>query len=86
MIIIQKREEDVIDWLMAFPKYRRLKNRLKIVNKDNRTLRKNWQEQIVINDNLKDKIKKREQTIYKLRKELKELKNNEITRRYETGK
>lgn len=68
------KKNDAIDFLYMFPKYRRLKARLKIVNKDNRTLRKNWEEQIVINDSLKDKIKKREQTIYKLRKELKELK------------
>lgn len=59
---------------MAFPKYRRLKARLKATNRDNRILRKNWKEQIVINDNLKDKLKQKNQMIYKLRKELKELK------------
>lgn len=63
-----------------FPKYRRLKARLKIVNKDNRNLRKNWEEQIAINDNLKDKLKQKNQMIYKLRKELKELRKNEIER------
>lgn len=64
------------EFLMAFKKYRNLRKRLEKVNKDNRILRQNWEQQIIINDNLKDKLKKRDRTIYLLRKELKELKND----------
>ena len=70
------KKDNSIDFLYIFPKYRRLKERLKVVNRDNRNLRKNWEQQIIINDNLKDKLKKRDRTIYLLRKELKELKND----------
>lgn len=70
------KKDNSIDFLYMFPKYRRLKERLKVVNRDNRNLRKNWEQQIIINDNLKDKLKKRDRTIYLLRKELKELKND----------
>ena len=70
------KKNNSIDFLYMFPKYRRLKERLKVVNRDNRNLRKNWEQQIIINDNLKDKLKKRDRTIYLLRKELKELKND----------
>ena len=56
-----KKEEELFDLLYAFPKYRRLKNRLKAVNRDNRN---------------KDKEERREweekATIKRLRKELKE--------------
>ena len=55
-----------------FPKYRRLKERLKVVNRDNRNLRKNWEQQIIINDNLKDKLKEKNRLIYKLRKKTKD--------------
>lgn len=68
---------DKFDLLMAFPRYRRLVNRLKVTNRDNRNLRRNWEEQIVINENLKYKLKQREKTINLLRKELKELKGYE---------
>ena len=68
------KNEDCIDFLYIFPKYRKLKNRLKVVNRDNRNLRRNWEQQIIINENLKNKVKKRDRTIYLLRKELKELK------------
>lgn len=67
---------DKFDLLMAFPKYRRLVNRLKATNRDNRNLRKNWEQQIIINDNLKEKLKQRERTINLLRKEIKEVKND----------
>ena len=56
------------EFLMAFKKYRRLKERLKVVNRDNRNLRQNWKQQIIINDNLKDKLKEKNRIIYKLRK------------------
>ena len=53
---------------MAFKKYRNLRKRLEQVNKDNRILRQNWKQQIIINDNLKDKLKEKNRLIYKLRK------------------
>ena len=56
------------EFLMAFKKYRNLRKRLDQVNKDNRVLRQNWKQQIIINDNLKDKLKEKNRIIYKLRK------------------
>ena len=56
------------EFLMAFKKYRNLRKRLDKVNKDNRVLRQNWKQQIIINDNLKDKLKEKNRLIYKLRK------------------
>lgn len=69
-----KREEEVFDLLYAFPKYRRLKNRLKEVNRDNRnkdkSLRREWEEKAV----LQEQIKQKNRIIFKLRKELKKIK------------
>ena len=56
------------EFLMAFKKYRNLRKRLEQVNKDNRILRQNWKQQIIINENLKDKLKEKNRLIYKLRK------------------
>ena len=56
------------EFLMAFKKYRNIRKRLDQVNKDNRVLRQNWKQQIIINDNLKDKLKEKNRIIYKLRK------------------
>ena len=56
------------EFLMAFKKYRNLRKRLEQVNKDNKILRQNWKQQIIINDNLKDKLKEKNRLIYKLRK------------------
>ena len=56
------------EFLMAFKKYRNLRKRLEQVNKENRKLRQNWKQQIIINDNLKDKLKEKNRLIYKLRK------------------
>lgn len=56
------------EFLMAFKKYRNLRKRLDQVNKNNRILRQNWKQQIIINDNLKDKLKEKNRIIYKLRK------------------
>ena len=67
---------DKFDLLMCFPRYRRLINRIKVVNRDNRNLRKNWEEQIIINDNLKNKLKKKEKIIKSLQKEIKEQKES----------
>ena len=60
------------EFLMAFKKYRNLRKRLEKVNKDNRILRQNWKQQIIINDNLKDKLKEKNRLIYKLRKKNKD--------------
>ena len=60
------------EFLMAFKKYRNLRKRLDQVNKDNRVLRQNWKQQIIINDNLKDKLKEKNRIIYKLRKKTKD--------------
>lgn len=65
------------DLLMAFPKYRRLINRLKVSNRDNKNLRKNLNEQFVKNNIQDIKIKDYKQLIKKLRKEIKELRKNE---------
>lgn len=65
------------DFLMAFPKYRRLVNRLKASNRDNKNLRKNLNEQFVKNNIQDIKIKDYKQLIKKLRKEIKELRKNE---------
>ena len=68
-------EKEIFDILYAFPKYRRLRKRLKDVNRDNRNkdraLRKEWQDKAV----LQEKIKQKNRIIFKLRKEVKELKD-----------
>lgn len=61
--------EKNFEFLMAFKKYRNLKKRLIQANKDNKVLRQNWKQQIIINDNLKEKLKQKNRLIYKLRKE-----------------
>lgn len=70
-----KKDEELFDLLYAFPKYRRLRKRLKDVNRDNRNkdraLRKEWEEKAI----LQEKIKQKNRLIFKLRKEIKELKN-----------
>ena len=53
---------------MAFPKYRRLVNRLKATNRDNKNLRKNWKAQIADNELLKERLKKHK--VYLLNKYL----------------
>lgn len=72
-----KKEEELFDLLYAFPKYRRLRNRLKFVNRDNRNkdkaLRKEWEEKAV----LQEQIKQKNRIIFRLRKELKELSEGE---------
>lgn len=76
------KKDNSIDFLYMFPKYRRLKERLKVVNRDNRNLRKNWQEQLIINDGLKEKLKQKNKIIKMLRKELKE---NATKKRHKTS-
>ena len=72
-----RKEEELFDLLYAFPKYRRLKNRLKEVNRDNRNkdkaLRREWEEKAV----LQEQIKQKNKIIFRLRKEIKELNSNE---------
>lgn len=75
------KKDNSIDFLYMFPKYRRLKERLKVVNRDNRNLRNNWEQQIIINDNLKEKLKQREKTIKLLRKEIKKENENRNDKR-----
>lgn len=70
------------EFLMAFKKYRNLRKRLEQVNKDNRILRQNWRQQIIINDNLKDKLKEKNKIIKMMRKELKE---NATKKRHKTS-
>lgn len=69
-----KKDEELFDLLYAFPKYRRLRNRLKEVNRDNRNkdkiIRKEWEEKAV----LREQIKQKNRIIFRLRKELKNLK------------
>lgn len=61
------------DFLMAFKKYRNLKENHKRALKDNRILRKNWEQQIIINDNLKDKIKAKNRIIKEFKNKINEL-------------
>ena len=76
------KKNDDIDFLYIFPKYRRLRIRLNATNRDNRILRKNWQEQLIINDGLKEKLKQKNKIIKMLRKELKE---NATKKRHKTS-
>lgn len=71
---------DKFDLLMAFPRYRRLVNRLKATNRDNKNLRKNWKAQIADNELLKERLKKHKELIEDLRKEIKELRKSETIR------
>lgn len=68
-----KKEKELFDLLYAFPKYRRLKKRLKDVNRDNRNkdklIRKQWEEKAVLQEQLRQKNR----IIFRLRKEIKEL-------------
>lgn len=72
-----RKEEELFDLLYAFPKYRRLRNRLKEVNRDNRNkdklIRKEWEEKAV----LQEKLKQKNRIIFRLRKELKEKNRDE---------
>ena len=70
-----KKEE--FDLLYAFPKYRRAKNRIKELNRENRRLYKNWEIQIAKNEKQKEKIIRLKSLVEDLRKEIKGG-NNEI--------
>lgn len=67
-----KKEE--FDLLYAFPKYRRAKNRIKELNRENRRLYKNWQLQVIKNEKQKEQIIRLRSLVEDLRKEIKEVK------------
>lgn len=66
--------EDKFDLLYAFPKYRRAKNRIKVLNGENRRLYKNWEMQVVKNEKQKEQIIRLKSLIEDLRNEIKEVK------------
>ena len=72
-----KKDEELFDLLYAFPKYRRAKNRIKVLNRENRRLYKNWEIQITKNEKQKEKIIRLKSLVEDLRKEIKGG-NNEI--------
>lgn len=67
-----KKEE--FDLLYVFPKYRRAKNRIKELNRENRRLYKNWQLQVIKNEKQKEQIIRLRSLVEDLRKEIKEVK------------
>ena len=70
-------KNDDFDLLYAFPKYRRAKNRIKELNRENRRLYKNWEIQITKNEKQKEQIIRLKSLVEDLRKEIKGG-NNEI--------
>ena len=72
-----KKDEELFDLLYAFPKYRRAKNRIKDLNRENRRLYKNWEIQVIKNEKQKEKIIRLKSLVEDLRKEIKGG-NNEI--------
>lgn len=66
-----KEKEKEFEFLMAFKKYRNLKKRVKVINKDNRDLRKVIEEQFKENERLKTRLKKANATIKELKREMK---------------
>lgn len=66
--------ENNFDLLYAFPKYRRVKNRIKVLNRENRRLYKNWEMQVVKNEKQKEQIIRLKSLVEDLRKEIKEVK------------
>lgn len=68
---MEKEKEKEFEFLMAFKKYRNLKRRVKVTNKDNRDLRKSIEAQFKENDRLKARLKKANATIRDLKKEMK---------------
>lgn len=65
-------KEKEFEFLMAFKKYRNLKTRLKVTNKDNRDLRKAIEEQFKENEKLKNRLKKANAKIRDLKKEVRD--------------
>jgi hypothetical protein len=73
-----KKEE--FDLLYAFPKYRRVKNRIKELNRENRRLYKNWQLQVIKNEKQKEQIIRLKSLVEDLRKEIKGDKNENVNK------
>ena len=63
--------DEEFDLLYAFPKYRRAKNRIKVLNRENRRLYKNWEIQVIKNEKQKEKIIRLKSLVEDLRKEIK---------------
>lgn len=68
---MEKEKEKEFEFLMAFKKYRNLKKRVKVINKDNRDLRKVIEEQFKENEKLKNRLKKANAKIKDLKREMK---------------
>ena len=68
---MEKEKEKEFEFLMAFKKYRNLKKRLKVTNKDNRDLRKSIEESFKEIDRLKARFIKANAKIRELKKEMK---------------
>lgn len=66
--------ENNFDLLYAFPKYRRAKNRIKVLNRENKRLYKNWEIQVIKNEKQKEQIIRLKSLVEDLRKEIKEVK------------
>ena len=73
-------KNDDFDLLYAFPKYRRAKNRIKDLNRENRRLYKNWEIQIAKNEKQKEKIIRLKSLVEDLRKEIKGDKNENVNK------
>lgn len=73
-------KNDEFDLLYAFPKYRRAKNRIKELNRENRRLYKNWEVQVIKNEKQKEKIIRLKILVEDLRKEIKGDKNEIINK------
>lgn len=68
------KKDEEFDLLYAFPKYRKVKNRIKVLNRENRRLYKNWEIQITKNEKQKEQIIRLKSLVEDLRKEIKEVK------------
>lgn len=73
-------KNDEFDLLFAFPKYRRAKNRIKELNRENRRLYKNWEVQVIKNEKQKEKIIRLKSLVEDLRKEIKGDKNENVNK------
>jgi hypothetical protein len=73
-------KNDEFDLLYAFPKYRRAKNRIKELNRENRRLYKNWGVQVIKNEKQKEKIIRLKSLVEDLRKEIKGDKNENVNK------
>jgi hypothetical protein len=72
--------DEKFDLLYAFPKYRRAKNRIKVLNRENRRLYKNWEIQVIKNEKQKEKIIRLKSLVEDLRKEIKGDRNENVNK------